>query len=94
MAELWRAKVNVVTGKTAHFVGRLEQGVPVPTARIPDPDWVEIAWDGQSAFLYRFAADGTCLADTWHESVDSAKRQATAEFEIDPDAWQPVRESR
>ncbi|MEP6887140.1 MAG: hypothetical protein ABI945_02350 [Nitrospirales bacterium] len=32
-------------------------------------------------FLYRYTADGNCVGDTWHRTVQDAQAQATFEFE-------------
>lgn len=32
-------------------------------------------------FLYRYSIKGECVGDTWHQSVDDAKHQATYEYE-------------
>jgi hypothetical protein len=31
-------------------------------------------------FLFRFTKDGVCVGDTWHLSIDDAKRQAAYEY--------------
>jgi hypothetical protein len=36
--------------------------------------------EGGAAFLYRFAADGTEVGDTWHASVGDTREQANYEF--------------
>lgn len=73
----WKAFVRGVTGKTRHLLhGREAEGnLAAGTA------WLVIEPVDGNFFLYRFGADGACLADTWHLNVDEAKRQARSEFD-------------
>jgi hypothetical protein len=48
---------------------------------LPKPDGV---------FLYRFTAGGRCLSDTWHKTIDEAKRQAEFEFDDLLSTWKRV----
>lgn len=43
-----------------------------------------------SVLLYRFAADGSIAGDTWHQSVEEAKRAANSEYYGDVSEWLPV----
>ncbi len=43
-------------------------------------------------FLYRYASDGAFVGDTWHPDVDSARGQATFEFEGALGPWTVVPE--
>lgn len=38
-------------------------------------------------FLLRFDANGEGLTDTWHETQDAAKRQATHEYGLEDSEW-------
>lgn len=78
------ATVGMVTGATRHLIAgaRGHTGVP-PAVR------VEIVEDG-GAWLLRFDERGTCVADTWHATVEEAKAQARFEYAISADEWQPV----
>jgi hypothetical protein len=41
-------------------------------------------------FLYRYNAQGVCVGDTWHMSVDDAKNQASYEYECLVQYWTDV----
>ena len=41
-------------------------------------------------FLYRYSANGNCVGDTWHMSVDEAKDQAAYEYEGLVGKWSNV----
>ena len=73
------ANVRQVTGSTTHAVG----SAPLATAAR-----VEIR-DSEGGFLLlRYAADGAFAGDTWHASIDDAKRQALIEYSIEPADWE------
>ena len=85
-----RAKVGEATGKTRHSIGALIDGVPTPIEDLPTPEWVEISEEDGAYYLFHLDADGVCFADTWHQSLDEAKEQATFEFGIEPSDWAEV----
>ena len=82
-----RAKVKRVTGATRHKAitgpGRIEA--------VPTPAYVEIRRrpDG-TAFLLHFNEKAECIADTWHMTVDEAKRQAAMDFAVGENDWTEV----
>lgn len=77
-----RANVRQATGSTRHIIhGRESEDIASNIA------WVEIEPDDASFFLLYFSAAGECLADTWHPSLEEAKRQAHVEFEIEESDW-------
>lgn len=41
-------------------------------------------------FLVRFTADGSCVGDTWHMSVNEAKDQAIFEFGNGLSEWEAI----
>jgi len=41
-------------------------------------------------FLYRYDAQGACVGDTWHLSVDDAKQQAAYEFTDRIQKWENI----
>jgi hypothetical protein len=41
-------------------------------------------------FLFRFTAESHCVGDTWHESIDAAKEQASFEFNDLITQWKEV----
>jgi hypothetical protein len=85
-----RAVVKGSTGKTKHTVGEFVEGKPVAVKSLPVPAWVEISAEDGAFYLLHFNANGTCVADTWHQTLDEAKRQAEFEFGITPDEWTSV----
>jgi len=90
MPRILRADVKQVTGRTKHSLGSIIEGVPVPIEAIPQPAWVEIESDPEGFFLLRFNQEGECLADTWHESLEAAKKQAQFEFCIVEKDWKDI----
>jgi hypothetical protein len=87
-----KAEVRRVTGKTKHFLGTLVEGVPRPLGPLPPPDWVGISEVHEGYLLLHFNAAGSCITDTWHESLEAAKSQAQFEFEIASSDWQVTEE--
>lgn len=87
-----RALVREVTGNARHYYGTILDDRVVPASPVPIPHYVEIADDGGGSFLLLyFDEEGNELTDTWHETVDDAKRQAEFEFCIGDNDWQDVR---
>lgn len=78
--------------KTKHFRGappRIAGGVDArQLLAVPALLLIEQKPDG--VFLFRFTADNRCVGDTWHESIDAAKQQATFEFDELLSAWKAV----
>jgi hypothetical protein len=83
----FRATVVKATGKTVHGLGTLRDGLPVIVQKLPTPAWVEIAEEKEGFFLLHFDENREFFSDTWHESLDEAKRQAEFEFSIPSDGW-------
>jgi len=56
---------------------------------MPDPATVRIVprERGDAVFLVRYDDQGQELTDTWHASVDKAKRHAKLEYDIDEGDW-------
>lgn len=81
-----RATVRKVTGTTRHLLG-----IPSPSgltiAQLPDPVAVEIEEADGAFFLLRLNRAGVCVADTWHETLESAKSQASFEFGVEESDW-------
>lgn len=71
-------------GSTKHTVWDATTSTAVPIAR---PVAVEIIEIKVGALLLRLDIRGDCLADTWHEDVEAAKRQAEFEYGVRPDDW-------
>jgi hypothetical protein len=81
-----RATVRTVIGTTRHLLG-----VPSPSgltiAQLPDPIAVEIEEADGAFFLLRLNCAGVCVADTWHETLEEAKSQASSEYGIEESDW-------
>lgn len=77
------AEVRRVTGATVHHVtdgrGSMEQLEPAARVEIVDADG--------GVLLVRYGRGGFA-GDTWHATVDEAKRQAEVEFAISPLSWE------
>jgi hypothetical protein len=77
-----RANVRRRTGVTRHVIhGRESEDL---TSQIA---WVEIEPADGAFYLFYFTAAGECITDSWHESLEQAKHQAFAEFEILDADW-------
>ena len=85
-----RATVKGSTGTAKHMVGELVAGEPVPVRTLPTPAWVEIAEEEGAFYLFHYDAHGMCFADTWHRTLEDAKRQAEFEFGLAADDWTAV----
>lgn len=78
-----RASVRETTGSTRHLVhGRESENIASDVA------WIEIKLGDGGFYLLYCTATGECLADTWHPSLDEAKRQASVELEIEEADWE------
>lgn len=82
-----KAIVKEATGRTAQYIGHIVAGTPEVMSQLPVPAWIEISEEDGAFYLYHFNAAGVCFADTWHESLDDAKRQAQHEFGISAGEW-------
>jgi hypothetical protein len=84
-----KAPVNRVTGKTSHSVGTIIGGTPVAQESMPEAAWVVIEEMNGAYSLTRYSKLGEFAGDTWHETLEEAKRQARYEFEIQDGDWIP-----
>lgn len=82
MKELMRARIREASGEIRHLTGS-EHG---PT-EVQRPAAAAIAEDKSGYFLLRFDEQGLCVADTWHQSLLEAKRQAIVEYGIVEEDW-------
>jgi hypothetical protein len=69
---------HVATGNTRHTVGG--EPMAAPTA-------LEIVERDSAYYLLYLDDTGGEMTDTWHSSLDDAKRQAEFEFSVHPDEW-------
>jgi hypothetical protein len=83
------ADVKTVTGKTEHLLGAAhEDGRLVGVERIPAPAYVVISEDKDGSFyLFHYNSQNDCIADSWFQSLEQAKRQAKFEFDLDDGDW-------
>jgi hypothetical protein len=84
----WKASVRRVTGKTIHSRGELVDGRVVPVERMPEAAWVMIEETSSGFYLFRYSATGEFGGDTWHETLEEAKRQAEFEYGIEDPDWE------
>jgi hypothetical protein len=84
-----RAIVRKVTGATKHLQMPPMSG-ETNVVSLPDPVEVEAVEEDGAVYLFRLDASGKCIADTWHETMESAKAQANFEFGIDERDWKEV----
>jgi hypothetical protein len=85
-----RATIRAVKGKTRHYQGRVVDGAVTREQEIGSPAAVEIHQTDDGVFLYYLDQTGECLTDTWHLTIEAAKKQAAFEFEIREEDWIPV----
>lgn len=66
--------------------------VPYDREELPWPQFLILVPRREGYFLIRFTADGRYAGDTWHQTIEEAKRQAEFEYGITEDAWEAVAE--
>ena len=72
-----------------HSVGnRLSKSGKI--SEVPAPLAVEIMEQDGAYYLLSLDENGVCVADTWHPTIENAKRQAKFEFEIEEADWVEV----
>ncbi|GAB6188182.1 hypothetical protein JCM17478_36840 [Thermopirellula anaerolimosa] len=85
-----RAKVRKTTGPSTNYIGAIVDQKPVPTEQLPNPVSLEISEEEGAFFLLYINAAGESFADTWHQTLESAKREAMLGFGITPEEWTEV----
>jgi hypothetical protein len=81
-----RATVRRMTGRTTHVQGVRLADAFVVTA-ISAPEAVEIMEQDEAVYLLRLNHEGECVADTWHETIEAAKAQASFEYGVKDSDW-------
>ncbi|MEO8271156.1 MAG: hypothetical protein ABI557_15650 [Aureliella sp.] len=73
---------HVPTGATRHHVGGQLQlaFAKLAICQYDEPD--------SGCYLFYCDAEWTVVTDTWHETLDDAKRQAAFEYDGVSDSWQ------
>ena len=74
----WRHRA---TGQTTHIVGGLPFEHPAGLALCQDPT-------SDAVYLFYCNEEWEAVTDTWHESIDDAKAQASFEFSGTDDSWE------
>jgi hypothetical protein len=85
-----RARVKMTGGPSTNYIGVIVDEKPVPVTQLPGPSWLEISAEGSCFLLLYINEDGECFADTWHETIEDAQREAMIEYGITPEQWRPV----
>lgn len=88
-----RAKVIKSTGNTRHYVAEIVDSKIAGYSTPPIASWVEIVRDNDGFFLFHLDEEAECVADTFHLTLDEAKRQASFEYELSSDGWFDVPET-
>lgn len=87
------AKINSTSaGKTQHYKGfppELTGNVDL-RRKMPSSAVLIIEENNDGIFLFRYTAEGACVSDTWHTSVEEAKEQAEFEFDGHISSWKEV----
>ena len=85
-----RATVTKASGESTNYLATIEEQKPVPVQQLPNPTWLEISEEGGAFFLLYMNENGECFADTWHQTLESAQREAMVGFGVKPEAWTKV----
>ncbi len=85
-----RAGVTKAIGESTNYIGTIKDGTPVPVEKLPIPVWLEISEQDGAFFLLYMSSDTECFADTWHQTLESAKREAMLGFAVKPEDWEKV----
>ena len=80
------------TPKTKHFRRLPPQVTGGVDSRqlMESPAVLVIEQKPDGVFLFRFTPDSHCVGDTWHKTIDDAKKQAAFEFDELLSAWKAV----
>jgi len=75
--------------RSRHFLGvpPMEPGEPDTRSRMAIPRVLVIEVRPDGVFLDRYEESGGEVGDTWHESIDDAKAQASAEYGENLGSW-------
>lgn len=78
--------------KVRHYKGLPPQltGGADSREQLAVPILLLIEQEADGASLYRYDADGRIVGDTFHETLDDARRQAHLEYGKQPADWEPV----
>ena len=81
--------------KVTHYIIPAGGGL-ADKQRMPPPQFLVIEATAESAptgaLLYCFDGKGECVGDTWHRTIEEAKKSATAEYAGLLQEWQAMPE--
>jgi hypothetical protein len=80
------ARVKVAHGNAKNIAGQWGED-EFRQRMLPVPSFLEMVEQHGAIYLLRLDADGEYLTDTWHETIDAAKQQASFEFGISEGDW-------
>ena len=80
------SRVKIAHGNVKDIAGQWREN-EFQRRMLPVASLVEIVEQHGAIYLLRLDADGECITDTWHETVDAAKQQASFEFGIGEEDW-------
>ena len=81
---------RIATRATIHFRGVPEDMAGAGMEPMPHPDVVLLEGHPDGPMMYRYTAQGEFGGDTWHETLDDAKKQAMFEYGDALGEWMPV----
>lgn len=76
--------------KAKHALGTLGPDGPKSTGELSKSFRVEIVFDELGAFMLRYDKNGDFCGDTWHQTIEEAKAQASFEFNTNEADWVEV----
>ncbi|TAH50148.1 MAG: hypothetical protein EYC68_14960 [Chloroflexota bacterium] len=79
--------------RVKHFLGappEITVGGKDERKLLPWPRVLMIEEQSGGVFLFRFGEDGSFAGDTWHDSMDDAKRQAEYEYGDSLGEWKQM----
>jgi hypothetical protein len=84
------ADVKSFPNRVTHGVGTIVDEVPRLIEEFPKASRVEIEDDCGGFYLIRYDENNEFAGDTWHETIETAKRQGQFEFGIADADWTRV----
>ncbi len=81
------AKIGEDLSEVSQNKARIKNNDTVITEKLSIAAYVEIVESNKNIYLYRYDRDGNIVGDTWHLTIDEAKKQAHYEYGIENDQW-------
>ncbi len=82
-----QVKTRKILEASNNYSATIVDNKVIPVDRLPNPSWLEISEEDGAYFLYYLDANLKCFTDTWHETLESAKREAMLGFGVELDEW-------